>query len=208
MSNRKRWQIAAACGVVLLAVGATATLSYSSESEIRRWSGQELLVYNQSPHKQEVQIAIQQWNLARVGIRLRLVGKEHAQVLIRQGDGSQCVQKNRCVGYASAKGYTGQQSTIWIHSPLAHPGSEEDYDNIRVLIHELGHVLGLPHTEQCGIMSRDAVDACGALTVYHPHICGPDRHAVDILRKMYGGSGPIRQSQRCTSMDQAIRSGR
>jgi hypothetical protein len=145
------------------------------------WAG-EIRVYNPTGWQQSVREAADAWN--RTGVTPRFVfvhDPRHAQVTVTAStpavDG-RCDETYRCVAYSRRGGGRG---TIWLPTQ---EGPEERSDTmVRLIVHELGHVLGLSHeTHDCARMNTDTgARLCGR------YACGPLRHDTLAAERLYGG---------------------
>ena len=192
--------------IVLVAGASLAAGAFASQmdSEGQPWPRHELTIHDTTQHWASTRLAIEQWNLSRIGIHFKLTNSPKADVTIRIGHQSQCGQKG-CGAHASWIGYRGHPEIIYLRF-LPVPGGEGrvDYDTVRIISHELGHILGLEHTSSCSLMSNNLYKSCDITPSTTPHLCGPDERTLPLLRRMYGGSGPVSYARGCTSLDNAV----
>jgi len=194
------------CGLLAVVVSLAASSIASSQNNVRPWPQRTITIRDLSGHNSIVGIVVQQWNLAEVGLAFRTTTSDNADITVRFGNSRQCNSQESCAAHASSIGYQGHKETILLMPPLATSFSQgTDYELVRLLSHELGHIMGLKHTNECSIMSTDFLEACGIVTADTPRFCGPDDRSIQILRSMYGGQGPIRRSHGCQSLDAALR---
>jgi hypothetical protein len=76
------------------------------------------------------------------------------------------------------------------HEPYPMERSKASYYMTRVLVHELGHVLGLQHRSDCSVMSSSFMKDCGLSNSHRKERdikeCGPLPVDVVEAKKIYG----------------------
>jgi hypothetical protein len=151
-----------------------------------------------------VTLAVAQWNAASVGVKFKPA--------IGPGCGDICIDSSpeaidevagrepgrpEPAGLASSIGINpGERVTITLGAPPAAPLAPSGAD-IRLVIHELGHVLGLTHdTAACSVMNPDPqfLPECHRVGWFVSHgraICGPARRDIRRAAHIWHGTpGP------------------
>jgi hypothetical protein len=144
------------------------------------WLG-EIRIYNPTGWQRSVREAADAWN--RTGVTPKFVfvhDARHAQVTVTastEAVAARCDETYRCVAYANRRGRRG---AIWL--PTQEGREELSPTMVRLIVHELGHVLGLPHeAHQCARMNTDTgARLCGN------YACGPLRHDTLAAERLYG----------------------
>ena len=83
--------------------------------------------------------AVQAWNTSGARITFEYVPATKAQITVTIAAPDACDSGPRILACTGLGPLHGEHRTIWIVHPLGR------YDEARVLVHELGHVLGLGH---------------------------------------------------------------
>lgn len=163
------------------------------------WPDGEITYYNDSGYQKTLEAAIDQWE--QVGLPVHFVetdDRSSADLVIHDDENlldQQCQTESGCRGHADIGYSVFRQADLYML-----PANEEYEDRIQsevrmpTMIHELGHVLGLKHTDEpCSIMnsssvcrelSRARVDSEGT-----SYMCGPWDTDVLAVRELYGVTG-------------------
>jgi hypothetical protein len=152
-----------------------------------RWVG-EIRVYNPTGWQRSVRDAADAWN--RTGVTPKFVfvhDARHAQVTVTastEAVAARCDETYTCDAVARRR---GQRGAIWLPTQVG----EEVHSPplVRLIVHELGHVLGLRHEMHgCARMNTDTgARLCGVLRVPpHTYACGPLQHDILAAERLYG----------------------
>lgn len=170
--------IAVAAATVLAAAGAAARTG--SPDEPGRWPSGLIRVYDASGWHRAAGLALAQWNAARLGVRFVQVGRRaDADVVIvtdAERAGRTCGEA--CEAFVTRIGYGGEDvlpSEVVLPEPSPTGWRRPSVEDVQLLVHELGHVLGLRHREdECKVMNPELAQACRpALSGDGEWLCGP-----------------------------------
>lgn len=151
------------------------------------WAG-EIRVYNPTGWQRNVRDAADAWNRTGVTPRFVLVQDAlQAQVTVTastEAVAARCDETYTCHAVAQRRGRRG---AIWLPTQA---GEEKlSPPLVRLIVHELGHVLGLRHEmHDCARMNTDTgARLCGGLRVPPgTYACGPLRHDILAAERLYG----------------------
>jgi hypothetical protein len=184
-----------------------AALTSAHGSEPNRWDKPVLRIADRSGWDATVERAVGQWNAAEVGIKFRLVAPDAPADIHVVSDPERVhryCDPRGCEAFASTVGPSSERRTdVVLNRPIGYERTSPVASDVRLLVHELGHTLGLQHAhaERCAVMLPDvALAGCGAKggsSGDGAPVCGP--FAPDVRRAvaMYGGTGVPRPF--CTS---------
>ncbi|MGD9694231.1 MAG: hypothetical protein AB7V42_01045 [Thermoleophilia bacterium] len=162
---RRLRRLAAALILAALAAGALTASQASAQSLIKlqgkKWPGgvvRYALVNVPDSYRPVIKEAVRQWNISGAKIRLKPVPIGGAQLLIRHRTGLPDSGPNQSAGLATygPLGGRGRRARAFIHLDLR---SLDPVGNVAVVVHEFGHVLGLPHPNKlvCTVMRSPIV---------------------------------------------------
>lgn len=184
-------------------MGATVALFFAVHAptdshEPDRWPGNVVRVHDSSGWDETVQRAVEQWNAANVGVRFLLVDSDRradVHVIADRARLKRCCDSRGCEAFASTVGPSdGRRTDVVLDEPTGYEDDAPTASDVRLLVHELGHTLGLQHThgERCAVMLPDvALQGCGskggATGSDGPPLCGPFGSDVVKAARIYGG---------------------
>ncbi len=138
--------IAAAATAAALTVAATAPGGDAYVTGGKPWPHGVIPIANAAPQYGGALFrAVRAWNLSGAHVRFVYVPRSRAGIVITT-HGPSCKDAVGC----AYVGYFGSQDDAWIDPHL------DEFSAAQVIVHELGHVLGLEHTQlRCAAMSAD-----------------------------------------------------
>jgi hypothetical protein len=181
--------------------------NWAGTARPRPWPGGVITYWDATGWRDTVPQAVAQWN--RAGARVRFVRAQSRAaadvVLLSDSDkvDRQCRQAHvsgsgrSCAGYATAIGYPGPAGAKVLvrdrpPSTLGDPPAQE----VRLVVHELGHILGLTHRPSCrSVMNHSsALTGCDREKLFaaapssSARLCGPFPADVAAARRLYGST--------------------
>jgi hypothetical protein len=169
--------------LLAFAVGAPV---FANTGQPVRWVG-EIRVYNPTGWQRSMRDAADAWN--RTGVTPKFVfvhDAQHAQVTVTastEAVAARCDETYTCDAYAQRRGRRG---AIWLPTQVGEEVLSPEL--VRLIVHELGHVLGLRHElHKCARMNTDTgARLCPALLVPpDTYACGPLRHDILAAERLY-----------------------
>ena len=151
------------------------------------WVG-EIRVHNPTGWQRNVRAAADAWN--RTGVTPKFVfvhDARHAQVTVTastEAVAARCRETYTCDAFARRNGRRG---AIWLPTQVGAEALSPSL--VRLIVHELGHVLGLRHEmHHCARMNTDTGGRlCGAPRVPSgTYPCGPLRRDILAAEQLYG----------------------
>jgi hypothetical protein len=156
-----------------------------------RWPGREIRVFDRTPasYRKGVDTAIAEWNARGLRIRFRKVATRRAAQVV--------IAENRRIdsGGRATVGYISH-ARGWVDMNMP----KADWADIAwVVSHELGHVLGLDHSDGCNVMSYSAYSDCGTFRgeLWEWRCRLQERGDLRGIVRLYGGSFKVRTEPHC-----------
>ncbi len=189
-------RIVALLGAAVLAL-TTVAVSSPAHAGGRKWPGGRITYFDATKDKDAVAAAVGLWNRSGVNVHFRKIrNRKRADVLIRN---THNVPMGCGSGYGTLGYLGGRQGYVNILHGSAKDGQTCAWPGQTiVLVHELGHVLGLGHIDsRCSIMNSSHTNGVA------PTRClgrdpddarpgrwwcrGPEQKDLAVVRKIYGG---------------------
>lgn len=169
----------------LVAVAMTAAIAPQAASAAQfKWKKQTVRYYSASRDAKVLKsltVAVDFWN--KLGLRVKLVrtrSRGSADILVRLRP--QSFFPGDALGLGQLPG--GNPSTLDISKNLY--GTSVQQVTLAVLVHELGHNLGIKHVRGCAVMNAIVSQSCGTLTnASDEYQCAPTAVDYRALRKLY-----------------------
>lgn len=206
---KKRRKLKITVGFLILAVsGALIFWQHKSLFPVQPWpKNKTLTYYNGSDYNRSLEEAFRQWERERTGIPIHfkeIFNKKEADLLIEdstQALKESCNKPETCVGWASYIGYSAypfgsEQTQIILTEADAKEEKETlDFYQTTIIIHELGHVLGLEHGDKdCSVMAENRITCSSNSEIIMKKFknkyrlyydCGPWKKDIDSLEELY-----------------------
>lgn len=151
--------------IIFLAGIIAAGMALASGEKTHPWPKGEMQIYASKKNlwQDELLSAINFWNRVGLPVRLRLTEnmkkQDTVQFLTSPADKIKNVCQGNCAGQASQNGYKAWGNSLVVRRAWKSTFAERK----RVIVHELGHLLGLPHSDNvCSIMYSGDTSGCYA----------------------------------------------
>jgi len=184
--SRIRWRLALPSFLAAFCCGLYVGHVISAEANQRQyWNQDTITVKDLSGWGLSLNIAMQQWNNAGLGVQFQSTTGQKADIIVVSSP-SKC--HGSCAAVTNFLGYRpGSQQTIAMSRfPDLSEQRHATYWSVRVLVHELGHALGLPHHPGCRVMSENFARDCRIWDESKAFVCGPLRSDINEAKKIYG----------------------
>jgi hypothetical protein len=170
----------------------------------------QVRVYNPTGWQNTMRAAAEAWN--RTGVTPTIVFTSRASdatVVVEASSRmleQRCNEDYRCDGFAERDGHSGR---------ITLPDADRDSDRhpsagwVRLVAHELGHILGLPHeTHDCALMNTDTGNRRCSPRMDFDNIRGPMRTDITAAERLYypevsrsQSAHGVRQTAACVRSD-------
>jgi hypothetical protein len=179
--------------------------NWAGTNRPRPWPGGVIRYWDATGWRGTVPLAVAQWNRSGVAVRfVRARSRAEAELVVVSS--SRMVERmcrrahltgdgNSCVGYATTIGYPGPgRVRVLLPDEPPAPATDGSAENVRLVVHELGHILGLTHRSTCAsVMYRSAsLRDCDRRALYTSApspasgLCGPFPTDVAAAQQLYG----------------------
>lgn len=190
---KRRFLVLFPIGVILLAAIFWPSILKYQPWAAGPWPAGTVLYYNQSQYDKTLKMAIHTWEKTGLPINFRETDKKSKADLLFLDSKKQLKEEcGDCLGHADV-GYgwmRGQSRIDLMPSRFNRDHEFVDFYMLPTAIHELGHFLGLKHTDDiCSVMNVES--ACRRLVFrkWTGHgtyaLCGPWRADIDRLSDLY-----------------------
>lgn len=178
----------------------------------KRWPG-NVIRYHDPSRSAAVDAAAGQWNDAGLGVRFqRTPDRDRADVLVVASPeqvADHCeVQPSRCPAVTSHAGFIRREtpSEVWV---LDDASRQREPRQVRIMVHEFGHVLGLDHRAgTCTVMHpllNDPAGRCGETETGTRPVCGPWPSDIEQAALLYGRRGRSHVQVHCLTRTASTR---
>ena len=181
--------LVAATGAAILLVAVTAAAP-GLAAPSGRWPAGDIRIHDASGWSRAVALAIRQWNGAGLGVRFaRVASPARADVLVVADDErvrERCAE--RCAAFVTRVGYRAgaKPSEVVLGERRHDERKRPSLKDVQLVVHELGHVLGLGHRElDCKVMNPELAPDCAPLLAADGWLCGPLRRDLEKAGALY-----------------------
>jgi hypothetical protein len=180
--------ILVAAALAVVALGRGGDLPVLAAAGPQPWPGGKLTYYDTSGSRKMVDAAAARWNVSGADVRIVPARDRTSADVVFLADGEALAERcgYRCLGLSSSIGRPADRRVTVLLNPSI-TGAPTPI-GVWVVMHELGHVLGLSHREgTCSLMNAHAYDdSCSFASDSGPLPCGPASRDVDAVARLYG----------------------
>lgn len=152
----------------------------SATGGVARWPGTRITYSDASRLPRTVRAAVHLWNRATSSVRLvRAPAGRRGQIHI--SGAAPCGVGRACARYPP-------DGSVFLPTRGRGVDRPEDLLTLSLVVHELGHALGLPHAGGCSVMTTYVgFRECPPVRGPARYRCGPQRRDAAALARLYGG---------------------
>lgn len=188
-----RWGVAVVFTIILASILSKPISNWAFSKSIQPWDKEVAIYYNNSDYDRTLRFALNRWEATGVIRFQETDSPDSADLVIHDTLENESDRCGECDGMVDHRGYSlfDKTTDLYLFPPTGKDDRFVDASEANIIIHELGHFLGLPHsrTRKCSIMTA-YVSECTRDSVFlkdrHTFSCGPYGYDIKNLEALYG----------------------